>query len=285
VLGLRISLSWILSCVIMIAAVRPARADSAPPPADATPEPAAAEPPAADAPPLPAADGDEPPDADDLEDDDVPGSSLPPAAQLPPSPDAGGSSPIRYVLEGVRVRGNSTRTDVIAHFVPIQPGEQFDVDDPSIDSIRWRLLGTGWFEDVKLSLARGSRRGWVVLVIDVRERNTLVIDRLVLGLSSVVKSSTTSSDVVRPYAGLGLAENNLFGLGIGVRGAAVISPHADGIAQYGLDFGFLDPMLRGSGYSLTGRVFHNYARSRAAPLSPAKREKSAIPTCKPSARS
>jgi outer membrane protein assembly factor BamA len=175
-------------------------------------------------------------------------------------PNTGATVPIRYVLEGVRVRGNKTRADVIAHYVPIQIGEQFDVDDPSIELIRWRLLGTGWFEDVKLSLARGSRRGWAVLVIDVRERNTLVIDRLVLGLSSVVENSRTSNDVVRPYAGLGLAENNLFGGGVGVRGAGVMSLHAAGVAQYGLDFGFYDPMLRGTGYSLTARVFHNYAR-------------------------
>jgi outer membrane protein insertion porin family len=176
------------------------------------------------------------------------------------TPDANASAAIRYVLEGVRVRGNKTRADVIAHYVSIQPGEQFDVDDPSIEYIRWRLLGTGWFEDVKLSLARGSRRGWVVLVIDVRERNTIVIDRLVLGLSSVVENSSTKGDVVRPYAGLGIAENNLFGLGIGVRGAGVMSLQADGLAQYGLDFGYYDPMLRGTGFSLNARVFHNYAR-------------------------
>lgn len=175
-------------------------------------------------------------------------------------PDTHAAAPIRYVLEGVRVRGNKTRGDVIAHYVSIQPGEQFDVDDPSIELLRWRLLGTGWFEDVKLSLARGSRRGWVMLVIDVRERNTLVIDRLVLGLSSVVKNSQTNSDVVRPYVGLGLAENNLLGAGVGVRGAGVVSLHADGVAQYGLDFGYYDPMLRGTGFSLTARTFHNYAR-------------------------
>jgi outer membrane protein insertion porin family len=220
------------------------------PPASPT-EPDAGMPPTAAAPP-----------AIELEPEDLGDeSALPeaPASDLVLTPDAAAAAPIRYVLEGVRIRGNSTRADVIAHFVPIQPGEMFDVDDPTIERIRWRLLGTGWFEDVKLSLARGSRRGWVVLVIDVRERNTLVIDRLVLGLSSVVKNSA-GDDVVRPYAGLGLAENNLFGLGIGVRGAGVISPHEDGIAQYGLDFGFLDPMLQGGGYSLTARFFHNYAR-------------------------
>jgi outer membrane protein insertion porin family len=236
-----------------------APADSAPSPVDSSPPatpPAGAEPipdGALDSPPSAAepTDGLPPIDAEDI--------VATPAEPLL-TPDSGATPPIRYILEGVRVRGNHTRSDVIAHYVPIRAGEQFDVDDPSIEIIRWRLLGTGWFEDVKLSLARGSRRGWVILVIDVRERNTLVIDRLVMGLSSVVEDSSTSSDVVRPYAGLGLAENNLFGLGIGVRGAGVMSLHADGIAQYGLDFGYYDPMLRGTGYSLTARVFHNYAR-------------------------
>jgi outer membrane protein insertion porin family len=239
-----------------VAAPPPASAPPAPPPADATAPPA----PGAEAPeseiisqPSAADDTEEPIAIDDDE------AAVTDADTLI-TPDASASAPIRYILEGVRVRGNKTRADVIAHYVSIQPGEQFDVNDPSIESIRWRLLGTGWFEDVKLSLARGSRRGWVVLVIDVRERNTLVIDRLVLGLSSVVKNSSTNSDVVRPYAGLGLAENNLFGLGIGVRGAGVMSLHADGVAQYGLDFGYYDPMLQGSGYSLNARVFHNYAR-------------------------
>jgi outer membrane protein insertion porin family len=258
-----LKLRWLLSCLFLLASAQIAHAEPAPPPAAEMQPDAGA--PEADAggslilaPPDPF---EQPSGVENLEDDEdaAKGGGLPPAAELPPNAANDKGQPIRYILEGVRVRGNSTRTDVIAHFVPIQRGEQFDVDDPSIESIQWRLLGTGWFEDVKLSLARGSRRGWVVLVIDVRERNTLVIDRLVLGLSSTVTSSR-SSDVVRPYAGLGLAENNLFGLGIGVRGAAAFSMNADGIAQYGLDFGFLDPMLRGSGYSLTGRVFHNYAR-------------------------
>ncbi|HEX2678425.1 MAG TPA: POTRA domain-containing protein, partial [Polyangiales bacterium] len=165
------------------------------------------------------------------------------------------NAPIRYVLERVEIRGNRTRGDVIRHFVPLERGELFDVDDPSIERIRWRLLGTGWFDDVKLSLARGSKKGWVVLVIEVKERNTLVIDRLVAGLSRVVNQSTTKHDELRPYAGLGVAENNFLGLGIGIAGAAVISQY-----QYGLELNYLDPMLAGSGFSLTGRAFHNYAR-------------------------
>ncbi|HKP61643.1 MAG TPA: BamA/TamA family outer membrane protein [Polyangiales bacterium] len=261
---LRIAELRLFAGLILLASAQLAHAEPAPPPAaelvDAgAPEADAAPPAIEEPPPDPFL---SPPGVENLDDDDdepPADKGLPPAADLPPSAEAGKSPPIRYILEGVRVRGNSTRTDVIAHFVPIEPGELLDVDDPSIESIRWRLLGTGWFEDVKLSLARGSRRGAVVLVIDVRERNTLVIDRVVLGLSSVVTSSS-SSDIVRPYAGLGIAENNLFGLGIGVRGAAAFSMHENGIAQYGVDFGYLDPMLRGTGFSLTGRVFHNYAR-------------------------
>jgi len=51
----------------------------------------------------------------------------------------------------------------VRRFVPLEPGELLDVDDPAIEQIRFRLLGTGWFDDVKLRLRRGSARGRVVL--------------------------------------------------------------------------------------------------------------------------
>jgi hypothetical protein len=52
-----------------------------------------------------------------------------------------------------------------------------------------------------------------------------------------------------------LEETNLFGLGFGVGATAVVSAQ-----QYGVNLGYQDPMVAGSGYSLTGRAFHNYAR-------------------------
>jgi hypothetical protein len=177
----------------------------------------------------------------------------PPPDGPEPAPTAPG--PIRYVLEGISVRGNSTRSKILTSFVPFKPGDQFAVDDPQVERIRWRLLGTGWFNDVKLSLARGSRRGWVKLLIEVKERNTLLLDSFVMGLSRAVTSSTTTKDSLRPYVGLGMMETNLFGLGIGVSGSAVVSSQ-----QYGVELGYRDPMLAGSGFSLTGRTFHNYAR-------------------------
>jgi outer membrane protein insertion porin family len=162
---------------------------------------------------------------------------------------------IRYRLEAIRVSGNHTRKAVVTSFVPLAIGAQFDVDDPAVEEIRWRLLGTGWFDDVKLSLTRGSRRGWVVLLIEVKERNTLLIDQFVMGLSRAVSNSNATRDTLRPYVGLGLSEANFLGLGVSLSGAAVVSS-----TQYGLELGYRDPRIGNSGFALTGRVFHNYAR-------------------------
>jgi outer membrane protein assembly factor BamA len=166
-----------------------------------------------------------------------------------------GSVAIRYRLEDVRVRGNRTRSRVIASFVPLKTGALFDVVDPAIEEVRWRLLGTGWFNDVKLSLTRGSKRGWVVLLIEVRERNTLLVDQFAVGLSRAVSTSMSKVDTLRPYVGLGLSETNLLGLGVGVNGTVVLTPQ-----QYGLNLGYFDPRLLNSGFSLSARAFHNYAR-------------------------
>ncbi len=162
---------------------------------------------------------------------------------------------IVYVLERIDIVGNRTRDAIIRRFVPIAPGELLDVDDPAIERIRWRLMGTGWFNDVRLRLTRGSQRGRVVLVIEVKERNTLVISRVTAGLARVVTSSSDRDDDLRPYAGIGLAENNLLGLGIGIGATVVLSE-----AQKGFELRYSDPMRLGGGFDLTGRAFYNDAR-------------------------
>jgi hypothetical protein len=162
---------------------------------------------------------------------------------------------IVYVLERIEIVGNRTRDAIIRRFVPLAPGDLLDVDDPAIERIRWRLMGTGWFNDVRLRLTRGSERGRVVLVIEVKERNTLVISRVIAGLARVVTSSSDSDDDLRPYAGIGLAENNLLGLGIGIGATVVLSE-----AQKGFELRYSDPMRMGGGFDLTGRAFYNDAR-------------------------
>lgn len=184
-----------------------------------------------------------------------------PVLELPPDESAGddpsATATIRYFFERVRVTGNDkTSRDVIARYVPLQRGDVLDVNDPSIETIRFRLIGTGWFSDVRLSLERGTRRGWVVLVVEVRERNTIVVQQVIGGLSRVVGSRAGSTDdTVEPYAGLGIAETNLLGLGSTLGVQAVVAT-----SQYGGDLRYLDPMLLGHGFELSTRLFHNRAQ-------------------------
>jgi outer membrane protein insertion porin family len=242
----------LLSCAVTLIGAPAARAQSSPSAAAgaAAPAPDAA---SAEATQLEPSTRSDAADAEVAPGQDAAGSAPCPEPEVGVSPQA--NAPIRYSLEGIEIKGNGTRSRVIASFVPIKVGDQFDVDDPAIESARWRLLGTGWFDEVKLSLERGSRRGWVVLHIEVKERNTLLIDQFAAGLSRAVSNSMTTRDTVRPYVGLGLSESNLFGLGVGVSGSMVLTAQ-----QYGVNLGYQDPMLAGSGFSLTGRIFHNYAR-------------------------
>jgi outer membrane protein insertion porin family len=238
------------------AAPAPGPAPSTAPPAAPVQAPAPSPAPASDMTPSPAA-APTPgtrPNADASFEAPVPdatGDELPVTDAAPPV--AGGR--IVYVLERIEIIGNTTRDAVIRRFVPLKPGDVLDVDDPAIEQIRFRLMGSGWFDEVHLRLEKGSQRGRVVLIIEVEERNTLVISRVVAGLARVVTSSTSRDDELRPYAGLGLTENNLFGTGIGVSGAAVVSE-----SQYGLAVGYHDPMRLGSGFDLGARAFYNHAR-------------------------
>src|SRR5690349_8245467 len=58
---------------------------------------------------------------------------------------ASGKVGLKYVLEGVQVRGNtSTLARVILRFVPFHAGDTLDVDDKELLLTRFRLLGTGF---------------------------------------------------------------------------------------------------------------------------------------------
>jgi outer membrane protein assembly factor BamA len=126
---------------------------------------------------------------------------------------AEGPSGPRYALEKIVIRGNNkTLRAVILRLVEIEPGAVFPADDPRLEAARYRLLATGWFYDVQLSLKRGDRRGWVVLVIDVKERNTIVIRDFVIGLSEIT-----------PYGSLGVADRSFLGSGVRAAASAVVS--------------------------------------------------------------
>ena len=85
------------------------------------------------------------------------------------------------------------------------------VDDSRFQISRYRLLSLGYFSDVRLRLKRGSQRGRVVLVVDVKERGTILLTELFFGVSEATAA----------WGGLGVAERNLFGRGISLDAAFV----------------------------------------------------------------
>jgi outer membrane protein insertion porin family len=126
---------------------------------------------------------------------------------------AAGRGP-RYILEKIEIMGNGkTLRQVILRDFDIKPGEVFSADDPRLEKSRYRLLSSGFFYDVQLSLKKGSRRGWAILIVTVKERNTIVLQDLVLGFSEI-------SDF---YSSVDLAERSFLGTGVELSGAVVFS--------------------------------------------------------------
>ncbi|MBW2731067.1 MAG: BamA/TamA family outer membrane protein [Deltaproteobacteria bacterium] len=124
----------------------------------------------------------------------------------------------RYVIEAIRIVGaKKTKSYVIRRALTVKVGEGLAVDDPRFDASRFRVLSLGFFSDVQLRLKKGSRRGLVVLLVQVKERGTILLSDIFLGLSEATEA----------WGGLGLAEKNLFGRGIGLEGAFVFGADPD----------------------------------------------------------
>jgi outer membrane protein insertion porin family len=150
---------------------------------------------------------------------------------------------VRYTLEAIEIRGNTrTSSRVVLRYVPFAPGDVFDVDNPEVELTRYRLLGTGFFRDVQFSLGKGSERGRIVLLIDVSERNTIVVNDLSMGLSADADTQGNARPLTA-YAGLDIAETNLGGTGMTLGVAAAVAQ-----GQTALRLRFLDPALLGSAW-------------------------------------
>ncbi len=166
-----------------------------------------------------------------------------------PAEDEQPTSTVRYVLEGIVVSGNKrTKSRLIRKFIPLRPGDFLDPESVELEETEWRLMGTGWFDSVDIRLERGAERGYVVLVVDVKERNTVVIEQLVAGLSEGVRSTTDRGRTLFPWLGFKVTETNLAGAGVRLSGTALISEFQQGgridlrypklIAdEYGIRFG------------------------------------------------
>ncbi|MEI7892811.1 MAG: BamA/TamA family outer membrane protein [Myxococcales bacterium] len=180
-----------------------------------------------------------------------------------PSPDPDPSTPstatelapLRYTVEAIEVRGNTTTlTHLVLRYVRFHPGDPLDVDDRELELTRFRLLGTGFFRDVELSLRRGSRRGYVVLVVHVFERNTIVVNDLWLGLSADAEPDGRARPLTA-YGGAQVSETNLGGTGITLGGAFAVADR-----QLALRTRFADPQFLRTAYTVEAQLLYNAAR-------------------------
>jgi outer membrane protein insertion porin family len=120
----------------------------------------------------------------------------------------------RYTLERIEIRGNQkTEGRLIAGEIGLETGDELWASDPRVEAARIRLLSLGYFLNVHLALERGLRRGGAVLIVEVEERGTIILNALYLG----------SSAATAFWGGLDLAENNLLGRGISLGGGFVAS--------------------------------------------------------------
>ena len=180
------------------------------------------------------------------------------ASAEPAAADASGRSHarIRYLLQGIELRGNTrTRDRVVLRYVPFRAGDLLDVNDPELELTRYRLLGTSFFSSAQLSLRKGDRRGEVVLVIDVVERNTLVVNDFWMGLAGERTNEPGPPKGVFAYGGLDVAETNLAGTGITLGAAMGV-----GLDQIALRTRFFDPAFLGTGWMTSATLLYNNAR-------------------------
>jgi outer membrane protein insertion porin family len=173
--------------------------------------------------------------------------------ERPPPPKASEERiPVRYVLEAIEVRGNlRTASRVVLRYIPLAAGDVLDVDDPAVELIRYRLLGTGFFREVELSLAKGSREGLVVLIVEVEERNTIVVNDVWMGLGADADTRGRGRPLTA-YAGLDVAETNLAGTGITLGGALGVAQD-----QLALRMRFFDPSFLGTPLMTSGTLLFN----------------------------
>lgn len=136
---------------------------------------------------------------------------------------------LRYYLQRVEVRGNErTRDRVIRSFVELERGAVIDPESDTLEAIEWRLRGTGWFKRVRLSLEPARRRNWVVLVIEVAERNSIVLSGLTFGVSEGLNGSRDTSRDTVPYLGATVADTNFVGTGSALAFSTLLSTRAYG---------------------------------------------------------
>ena len=161
----------------------------------------------------------------------------------------------RYVIDEVLVKGNhkTEKSIIVAEVAALGLGQGAAVDasDPRVQAARYRLLALGYFLDVRLSVTRGASRGGVVLVVEVEERGTIVINELF--------PSTSAATAF--WGGADASETNFLGRGINLGAGFVASttPNVEGAHRgLGLRVRAVAPPIGGPyGLSLSATGLYN----------------------------
>jgi outer membrane protein insertion porin family len=158
------------------------------------------------------------------------------------------------MIEDIEITGNtSTSRRLILQALPLEVGAALRAGDPRFRRARFKLLATGYFREVELALRKGSQPGRVVLIVNVRERGTVILNSLHFGTSTATPW----------WAGMDLSERNLVGTGIGIGfgGMATGRGDIDGARrQHAFELRIDDPALLGSRFGAHARAL----RVRAA---------------------
>jgi hypothetical protein len=121
-------------------------------------------------------------------------------------------------IERIEVVGNgSTASRLIERALPVKRGDVLRAGDPRMVTAELKVYALGFFRRVEIRLARGSRRGLVVVRVEVEERGTVVLERLHFGTTQVTPW----------WAGIDVTERNLAGSGLGVGAGFVLAGEGD----------------------------------------------------------
>ena len=159
-----------------------------------------------------------------------------------------------YRIQAVTVRGNrKTARSLIMRDLLLHVGDLVTAGDPRVAEARVRLLSLGYFLDVRLSLEKGAARGDVILVVDVVERGTLILNSIFLG----------GSEATSFWGGLDGSDSNFLGRGVGVGAAFVIGSEPEVAGVSGLQQAYRlrvsDPSFVGSTAEARVELLYNRA--------------------------
>jgi outer membrane protein assembly factor BamA len=148
-----------------------------------------------------------------------------------------------YFVESIELRGNlKTQADLVLEELLFSPNSLFS--EELAEGSKLRLLATGLFSSVDIRLRKGSARGQVVVIVELEERNTLLLSELYI----------TTSPEVPGLGGLGLAQQNFLGRGVTVEGSFVAGADLEGDLELSLRGRVESPSLgeRGVAFGVTG---------------------------------